>query len=267
MSLLSKINFLPAWQKYKTSQKIYIRVILEIIEFCIILSILAIILQQGLFQRRYIPTKSMLPHLIPGDQLIVERLSHHLRTLNLGGKIKRGNIVVFYPPFIELKKGLLNKYARATGFSKDIEIGSIRPFFFMPSIETAYIKRVVGIPGDTIQIKANDGVYINGRRLLEPYPESLDGSDLIITEYPHQKPLYSLETLEDISRLDPSLQGSGEIVVPDKHYFVLGDNRNNSYDSHMWGFVSEDRIIGKAWGLIWRDLKQFKPVQYNNINY
>lgn len=83
-----------------------------------------------------------------------------------------------------------------------------------------FIKRVIGLPGDTIQVK-NGGVYVNDHKLSESYI--------------HQKPLYTFPR----SR------------VPNGSYFVLGDNRNNSEDSHLWKWLPRNDIIGKAWVSYW----------------
>lgn len=83
-----------------------------------------------------------------------------------------------------------------------------------------FIKRVIGLPGETVAVR-NRAVYINGRRLREPYIKSLP-------TYPY-----------------PATR------VPPNEYFVLGDNRNNSADSHMWGDLNRRYIIGKAWISYW----------------
>lgn len=85
-----------------------------------------------------------------------------------------------------------------------------------------FIKRVIGLPGDRVTVH-NDAVYVNGTRLNENY---------IL-----QKPTYVMTTIPN----DPL----GD-VVPKGDYFVLGDNRNDSFDSHMWGLLSRNRIIGRA---------------------
>lgn len=79
----------------------------------------------------------------------------------------------------------------------------------------AFIKRIIGLPGETVEVK-NGLVYINGSPLKENYIEA--------------KPDYKW----------------GSVIVPNNSYLVLGDNRNNSYDSHYWGFVPRNKIIGRA---------------------
>lgn len=83
-----------------------------------------------------------------------------------------------------------------------------------------FIKRIVGLPGDTIEIK-NGFVYINGQALDEPYELS--------------KPAYTYP----------------KKVIPPNNFFVLGDNRNNSHDSHVWDFLPREYLIGKAWVSYW----------------
>ncbi|MDP7285919.1 MAG: signal peptidase I [Dehalococcoidales bacterium] len=83
-----------------------------------------------------------------------------------------------------------------------------------------YIKRIIALPGDTVEVK-DETVYVNGLHLDEPY----------IKELPH----YTL----------------GQTNIPDDNYFVLGDNRNNSNDSHKGWLVPRDNIVGKAWLSFW----------------
>jgi signal peptidase I len=96
-----------------------------------------------------------------------------------------------------------------------------------PGEDKPYIKRIIGLPGDTVEIR-DEGVYINGERLNEPY---LDGNPTRcrtgVTQY------------------------CGPLTVPDGELFVLGDNRNNSEDSRYFGTVPEGNVIGKAWITYW----------------
>ncbi len=132
-------------------------------------------------EARYIPSGSMQPTLQINDRLLVDKITYNFQTP------QRGDIVVFEPT---------NKLEEK-------------------HYHDAFIKRIIGLPGDTIKIE--DGqVYVNGKALDEDYIAN--------------EPLYHYP----------------KTTVPENSYFVLGDNRNNSYDSHYWGFVPRDKIIGRA---------------------
>jgi len=130
---------------------------------------------------RYIPSGSMLPTLQINDYLIIDKLSYKFH------KPKRGNVVVFAPTDALKKQDFTD----------------------------AFIKRVIGLPGDNVEVREGL-VYINNQPLMEKYIE--------------EKPEYNY----------------GPVTVPANQYLVLGDNRNSSYDSHNWGFVPRDKIIGRA---------------------
>lgn len=129
-----------------------------------------------------IPSGSMKPTLEVNDRLFVDKVSYQIVNPY------RGDIIVFTPP----EQIIEQEDSRAP-----------------------YIKRVIGLPGEKVEVK--DGrVYINNQPLLENY----------IADAPEYN--------------------WGPKIVPLNSYLVLGDNRNHSYDSHIWGFVERDRIIGKA---------------------
>ena len=107
--------------------------------------------------------------------------------------------------------------------------------------EDDYIKRIIGLPGETVSIK-NGHVYINGKMLEENYLAST---------------LYTSGGL--------FLPNDKEVVVPQDHFFVLGDNRPYSSDSRAWGFVPKQNIIGRAWLVYWPPQKAglTPKVEYN----
>jgi signal peptidase I len=145
--------------------------------------ILAFLIRVFIAEPRYIPSDSMLPTLLTGDRLVVEKVSYKFQPPS------RGDILVFQPP---TKLQIL-------GYDKN----------------QAFIKRAIALPGETLAVQ--DGmVYINNRPLVENY----------IAE----PPAYNLQP----------------ISVPEGNLFVMGDNRNNSNDSHVWGFLPIDNIIGRA---------------------
>jgi len=149
-------------------------------------AVLAFGIRSFVAEARYIPSGSMLPTLQINDRLIVDKLSYKFNTP------KRGDIVVFNPTATLEKQ----------------------------NFHDAFIKRVIGLPGDKVEVKAGR-VYVNDQPLREKYIE--------------EEPQYNW----------------GPKTVPPKSYLVLGDNRNNSYDSHYWGFVPGEKIIGKATVRFW----------------
>ncbi|PSB21294.1 signal peptidase I [Phormidesmis priestleyi ULC007] len=149
-------------------------------------AILAIGIRQFVAEARYIPSGSMLPTLQINDRLIVDKLSYRFNTP------QRGDIVVFSPTSTLEKQ----------------------------NFHDAFIKRVIGLPGDKVEVKGGR-VYVNDQALRENYIEE-----------------------------DPQYQW-GPQTVPPGSYLVLGDNRNNSYDSHYWGFVPREKIIGRAIVRFW----------------
>ena len=192
----------------------------EIIENVVIILVLLIVIREAVGEFRFIPSESMVPSLEIGDKLFVEKFSKRFRK-----QFQRGDIVIFYPTAKAndgkevIKNDPFSVFARLTGLP------------FLPQPE-AYIKRVIGLPGETIEIKANQGVFINGEFLEEPYLEAS----------PYFLPDYNMRPKK----------------IPKGKYIVLGDNRNYSSDSHVWGFLPKNRIIGRAAFLIYRPLNE-KP--------
>jgi len=210
---------------------------------CLVVVLLIVI--RLFVEARFIPSSSMEPAMVVGDKVILEKLS------KIGGAhFQRGDIVIFYPPPIELggqdlKFDPLSVLGRLTGLP------------FLP-YEPAYIKRIIGLPGDRIEIKPQQGVFVNGALLDEgSYIQDFAREYAGHTDLVRAKAEYGLNVLGDIGGRsttgglirpygDPS-QANNAIVVPPNQTFVLGDNRNNSEDSHVWGFLDNSRIIGRVW--------------------
>jgi len=176
----------------------------------VILSLLLFLVAQALVQQRRVLGHSMDPNLQTGEYLLIDRASYfqvdpHL----LGGSSATAPAAQTQTPHF-----LLGGPHRG-----DIVVLN------SPVEPAEYIKRVIGLPGETVEVRAGDGVYINGRRLTEPYIK--------------EAPTYRWPA------------GGVANVVPAGHVFVLGDNRNNSSDSHIWGFLSERSIVGRAWISYW----------------
>jgi signal peptidase I len=196
--------------------------------------LVVLILRGFLFEPFRIPSGSMMPTLLVGDFILVNKFSYGLRVpviqtrLTDGNKPKRGDVAVFR-------------------FPRDESLD--------------YIKRVIGLPGDHIGYY-NRRLKING----EPLETTLDrqyqglgelnnmiggngcdkiGSDCKVLIEKQNKVEYTV-----MNNLQVNHSSDGELLVPAGHYFVMGDNRDHSSDSRVWGFVPEENLVGKA-VMIW----------------
>ena len=197
-----------------------------------------------------IPSGSMVPTLLIGDHIVVTKFSYGLRFPLTRIPITdlkapaRGDVVVFVYPGSDEGK---------ISYWLDL------PF---PGVATLdYVKRVVGLPGDTIEVKDNT-VYING----VPQPRDVDGDFNFVDDRCHENPtaLYE-EKLGDVTH--PALASTvygyqmrdyGPVTVPEGHIFAMGDNRDHSSDSRVWGFVPLRNIKGKA-QYVWLSYDQCTP--------
>ena len=164
-----------------------------------------------------IPTSSMENTLLVGDFLLVNKAAYggHVpgTELALGSwhDPERGDVVVFHPPHEPHRN---------------------------------YVKRVVGIPGDTLEMR-DKGLFLNGAHLEEAYARYVDERG--DTEHPAMEWQSNHLIAAPPREYHPTRDNWGPLVVPDAHYFVLGDNRDNSEDSRYWGFVPREQIRGKPW--------------------
>ena len=195
-------------EKNKTSQEKIKLFIKETVETVVIVLVLVILIRGFLGEPRWIPSSSMEDTLQIHDNLIVEKVSRYL------APPQRGDILVFFPPHEELNPSLWGKFTRFVGFFAE---------------EEAYIKRVIGLPGDTIQIVPYEGVYINDVLLNEPYKK---------------------EIFDGFCAPEPEMH-CGPMTIPEGKYYMMGDNRNDSTDSRYWGLLPEERIVGRACFRFW----------------
>ena len=191
--------------------------------------ILALVIRTLLFQPFSIPSGSMRPTLLEGDYLFVTKWAYGYSRYSL-------------PLSPNLFSGRI--------FGSDPERGDVVVFKFPPNPSLDYIKRVVGLPGDRIQMK--DGqLYINSNAVLREKVGQIDNPD--ITEVNRPIDVYR-ETLPngvsyDTLDLEPDSIGDNtrEFVVPEGHFFMMGDNRDNSIDSRFnVGFMPGDNLVGRA---------------------
>jgi len=180
----------------------------EYFESIVIATILAFFIRTFVVQAFKIPTGSMEENLLIGDHLLVNKF-------------------VFAPAATGLERALLP--------IDTISRGDIVVFKFPEDPERDFIKRVIGLPGETLEIRAKK-VHIDGVPLDEPYAHflTLGGhSDFHEVTVPGVRDQY------------------GPVTVPEGQYFVMGDNRDNSEDSRFWGFLDRDLIKGRALVIYW----------------
>jgi signal peptidase I len=178
----------------------------EYFESIVIAVILALFVRTWVVQAFKIPTGSMENNLLIGDHLLVNKFvsgpapTGFERTLLPVRDPRRGEVVVF-------------KYPNEP--------------------ERDFIKRVIGLPGDTVELR-NKKVYINGQPLDEPYVHFLEPAS----------------ESQEVTSFDVR-ERYGPVQVPANQYFVMGDNRDNSQDSRYWGFLPRDYIKGRALMIYW----------------
>jgi len=157
---------------------------------------------------RYIPSASMLPTFEIGDQLAVEKLSTLVRTP------AANEVVLFRPPPQALQIEELRSLAISGGRGGSASLLAVQQASQERKKEV-FIKRVIGVPGDVVEVR-DSAVFVNGVRQKESFV--------------NERPRYSW----------------GPSTVPPDTLFVLGDNRNRSFDSHVWGFLPKENVIGHA---------------------
>jgi signal peptidase I len=183
-------------------------VVREYFETIVIAVVLALFMRTFVVQAFKIPTGSMEPNLLIGDHLLVNKF-------------------VFAPTLSSVERAVLPVAA--------IRRGDIVVFKYPEDPERDFIKRVIGLSGETIELR-NHVIHVNGRAIEEPYahylprPQGLGGGEM---------------TSDDVR------DRYGPVVVPAGSVFVMGDNRDNSQDSRYWGFLPKENIKGKALMIYW----------------
>ncbi|SMF17698.1 signal peptidase I [Pseudogulbenkiania subflava] len=209
------------------------------------------VLRSFLVEPFQIPSSSMRPGLVVGDFILVNKFSYGIRVPVLNNvlipvnKVERGDVVVFnFPP--------------------------------QPSVN--YIKRVIGLPGDTVEYR-NKRLSVNGK----PVPDEKDGTyeyleqglAMIHNDQFHETlgnkrfkvlnipeaPTLSLSQVSDFPFRDRCVYDDNGFAcrVPEGHYFMMGDNRDNSLDGRYWGFVADKLLVGKAF-LVWMNFNDLSRI-------
>ncbi len=197
-------------------------------ESLVVTVILAIFGTTFVLQAFKIPTGSMENTLLIGDHLLVNKFAFASHASRFGGllpyrEIRRGDVVVFkYPPSDD-----------------QTEPGE------------HFVKRVIGAPGDRIHI-VHRQVFVNGQAVAEPfvrhtYPDQLRPGD----DFPPPDPELLRGATLGWSREIENYVKDGELVIPPGQYFVMGDNREQSWDSRFWGFVPRELVSGRPLLIYW----------------
>jgi signal peptidase I len=169
--------------------------LVEVVETLVLTLVIFLVIQNFVAQPYKVQQQSMEHTLEPDQYVLVDKLTPHF------GPYNRGEIIVFKPP----------------------------ANWASPTDDTPFIKRVIGIGGDTVEIKDDGFVYVNGTKLVEPYLFSVSG------------------------QAQPTTATAGQTVwhVPDGELFVMGDHREASADSRAFGTVPVSSVIGRAWLRYW----------------
>ncbi len=187
-----------------------------------------------------IPSGSMMPTLLAGDYILVNKYTYGLR------------VPVINKMFFEI-----NEPAR----------GDVAVFHFPPNPSIDYIKRVVGLPGDEIQF-VDKRLIVNGKKVdiqaVGDYSYKIQGNVVSANQLREKLGNIKHDILihDDIpsrynaNEIGQKFLNGGSIVVPEGHYFAMGDNRDNSSDGRVWGFVPDANLVGKAF-FIWFNFDNF----------
>lgn len=180
--------------------------------------VLFLIIRTFLLEAFQIPSGSMEHTLLAGDFLFVNKAVY-------GAQIPGTN-------------------ARMPGFSTPRR-GDVIVFAYPKDPTLSYVKRVIGAPGDTVEMRLGQ-VYLNGGAIDEPYVQRVDPlHDGFDSEFNWQRDYLVQASQEQRRRYHPTRDTWGPLRVPARKYFVLGDNRDNSADSRYWGFVDESAVKGR----------------------
>lgn len=230
----------------------------ELLDVFVFVIIFLMIIRGLIGELRLIPSESMYPGLQVGDRIVIEQVSKWYRPY------QRGDILVFYPPMTILRHDPVSVVLRLTGVSGLI-------FKKEDNIDVAYIKRLIGLPGDTVEVKPGVGVFVNGQLIREPYVSEPASTCTLVGREAARKtgepdPTVTVQPGRGvwvdgkqvgtdkqitINYMYGSFQYCGPITVPAGHYFLMGDNRDNSQDSRFWGFEPKERVIGRSVYRIW----------------
>jgi signal peptidase I len=194
--------------------------------------ILALIIRTFFIQAYKIPSGSMEPTLLIGDHILVNKLIFGLRIPDSIFGVRPLSGIIPY-----------GQYAFRL---EPVHRGDVVVFVFPPDPSKDFIKRVIGVGGDTVEVR-DKSVYLNGRKMDDPHA--------------HYEPSESQVRITPRDRFGP-------VVVPKGKVFVMGDNRDRSYDSRFWGFVDDNNVEGRAMIIYWSwdsDSNSYVPIRWDRF--
>lgn len=206
--------------------------LLDNVKTIVYAGLIALAIRTFLFEPFNIPSGSMIPTLLVGDYLFVEKYSYGYSQYSM--------------PFASMWPRFPGPGGRIFGSLP--HRGEVMVFRYPPDPSEDYIKRVVGLPGDHVQLTSGQ-LYINGQ-LVPRQPAGNDTTDddgihMVLRRY--QEDLPGGVRHDILKATDQGeMNNTGVFVVPPRELFVLGDNRDNSADSRFWGFVPEANLVGRA---------------------
>ena len=220
----------PAFQPPAARRKSIVR---EYVEAFAIAIALALVIRSFLVQAYKIPSGSMEPTLLIGDHILVNKAIYGLRMPDsLFGLHPMSGVV---------------PYGRYVFRLEPVHRGDVVVFVFPPDPTKDFIKRVIAVGGDTVEVR-DKSVYVDGRKIDDPHAYYQLGSEGQFTMSPHQR--------------------YGPAAVPKGKVFVMGDNRDRSYDSRFWGFVDDSEVEGRAMVIYWSwdsDSNSILPIRWTRF--
>src|SRR2546423_513207 len=231
----------------------------EYFESLVVTAIMALFGMTFVVQAVKVPTGSMQNTILIGDHLLVNKFIFApgpVLPFLPQREIRRGDIIVFKYP---------GKYQGEERFRDNDDVNDTAPNNI--PYKTNYVKRVIGLPGDVVEVR-DSKVFVNGQPLEEHIIAARNGDDdpntpenegdapLKILDNPAPSGEETYNTYFDPARHrarrpDGTFTGDGKYIVPEGHYFAMGDNRDNSQDSRFWGYVPREAIVGRAMFVYW----------------
>ena len=219
--LLDSVLFAKKRHQHEKGHAVHEPILVEYAKSFFPVLLAVMVLRSFVYEPFRIPSGSMMPSLLVGDFILVDKFHYGLRLPVVHTKVTDGN---------------------------QVKRGDVMVFRFPDDERMDFIKRVIGLPGDHISYY-NRRLMVNSKPLAVEFKETYPGRGETSDSMKGGE-VYN-ETIDDITHLmmtdeQVKFSANGELIVPEGHYFVMGDNRDHSNDSRFWGFVPDQNLVGKA---------------------